>query len=263
VRASLNNIFWVARLSVMGLFRTRNAFLFVIGASILVGYFNACGIDLVFDAGERLMMTLGVLVAMFGLLFGYYFATELRNDIESRRIQPVISGPVTREEYYLGKWLSLMVPALIVVSTTLASTVFVAYVSGKDVAMGREFFSGLLRFILVVGAYLCTIYSSIMLMSPFLPSIVNLILHISVYFAFIPSLFSAHEVLYDEMDKTPFFLGILPTATLYYAPVGSRDTVWPSWWWVTSEMRNDLMWALIFLWLGLRMFKNLSLAKAQ
>jgi len=259
VKDSWNNILWVVRLSFYSLFRTRYIFLGIVVASVLVGYFNACALTIE-EAGEiRLITTLYLMLTMFAITFAYYFATEIRNEIASKRIQPILSSPITREEYFLGKWLGLWIPSLSVLTLTYLSLIFVLW-EWQTSDYARDMVVNFLRLLPGFIVYLSAFFTSLYLLSLFVPVILNLLFHISIYLILLPSLIG---VGFDKGAEWVEMLKYLPGGYFLLNAYAGEFGNLVRWRVVLMEMRNDFFWVILFLLLGLQVFRRLHLTTAQ
>src|SRR5271157_1171166 len=118
--------------------------LLLIGAAILFGSISV-GVE------QIILITLGLTsISVFGLLIAIFIGIDLvSKEIERRTIYNILSKPVTRVEFILGKYLGLLLTLL--VNTAIMTLGFYATLYYQKGTLGRDdlVFLGAIYFIML------------------------------------------------------------------------------------------------------------------
>ncbi len=202
----------------------------------------------------------------FYILFAYSFASDLRMEIESKRILPILSLPVERFEYLFAKWLTLMIISLSSLSVLYWGLVF----TYKLAAEYDDFFEqpGKVYFAFLLISL--TFFTSIFFLGIlYLHPLINLIVHGVVYFTFNPAWLAFPVEGFSDVPQVLSVLGrivvwiarILPTSPVYYVFYSYKGT-WGIYPWIVLLIHN-LTWVLALLYLSRWFFQRVSLTRAH
>lgn len=261
MREAAGNVFRVARLTAAGMFRAVWVFVGAAILSFLIGLFPAYH-----SQGYKLYELLGI-TALFSfllyvILFAYYVASEVRTEIDSKKVQPMLGLPITRDEYLVGKWLGVVVPAIVLLTVCALGLCTMAW--ADTAPAGREdFFQGFLVLYLGGMPLVIAFLSGVFFVALFMHPILNILVHAAAYVVLVPVCIGLSPT--NDWYFTKWIALLFPHAPWWStdAPPFSGDLTSIPWHFLERVAIHDFAWVFAALFLSLVVFRNMNVAKPQ
>lgn len=256
------NVWKIGAMTSAGLFRAKWVFA---GAALL-----SFGIGLLTLLGEQerrwiqfFGVSLMITLALFLILFAYYVAAEVRGDVDSKKIQPVLGLPITRDEYLVGKWLGVVVPAMVLLTACLLGVIAAAL--RESPTDWEDALHGVTLLFLVGVPLVLAFFSGVFFLGLYLHPMLNLLVHGATYGILVP----VFIYLQPGNDWYPMrWIALLfPHAPFFPSnefgmAMGSATAPFP-WDFITRLVVHDLAWVFGALFLALVAFRTMNVTRAN
>lgn len=191
----MNSVYIVAKYTFIELFKSKITY-----ASLILGIFvvliSYIASEFTYGSAEIVALDVGLgVLSIFSLLIAFFIGTSLiSSEIENRTIYMVLSRPISREKYFLGKSLGLLTILLLNVSIIFIFSIIIYLFIGGSLT-GLVFHSFI--FILVEAAVMLLLIIAFSLMAN---KTITIIMAITMYASAhtIPELLQARFILENK-----------------------------------------------------------------